>query len=88
MKYLLVDKLDNITTSVELGSDVGVSGARTYFLGVKKIEEKEFDKLWKVMTRKEYDIQFKASLQNRLMDKMKYRWWEEDKEIIDDELKY
>ncbi len=88
MKYLLVDKLDNITTSVELGSDVGVSGARTYFLGVKKIEEKEFDKLWKVMTRKEYDIQFKASLQNRQMDKMKYRWWEEDKEIIDDELKY
>tara|TARA_R100000234_G_scaffold119370_1_gene102113 strand:- start:1179 stop:1445 length:267 start_codon:yes stop_codon:yes gene_type:complete len=88
VKYLLVDKLDNITTSVELGSDVGVSGARTYFLGVKKIEEKEFDKLWKVMTRKEYDIQFKASLQNRQMDKMKYRWWEEDKEIIDDELKY
>ena len=88
MKYLLVDKLDNITTSVELGSNVGVSGARTYFLGVKKIEEKEFDKLWKVMSEKEYDIQFKASLQNRQLDKMKYRWWEEDKEIIDDELKY
>ena len=88
MKYLLVDKLDNITTSVELGSNVGVSGARTYFLGVKKIEEKEFDKLWKVMSEKEYDIQFKASLQNRQLDKMKYRWWEEDKEIIDDELKF
>jgi len=88
VKYLLVDKLDNITTSVELGSNVGVSGARTYFLGVKKIEEKEFDKLWKVMSEKEYDIQFKASLQNRQLDKMKYRWWEEDKEIIDDELKY
>ena len=40
------------------------------------------------MSEKEYDIQFKASLQNRQLDKMKYRWWEEDKEIIDDELKF
>ena len=63
MKYLLVDKHDNIVTSVELASNVGVSGAKTYFVGTKRIDEKEFDKLWKVMTRKEYDTQFKATLQ-------------------------
>ena len=83
MKYLLVDKLDNIVTSVELASNVGLSGAKTYFLGIKKLEEKEFNKLWRVMSEKEYDIQFKASLQNR-----QYEWWREDKEITDSELKY
>ena len=78
-----MDKLDNIVTSVELASNVGLSGAKTYFLGIKKLEEKEFNKLWRVMSEKEYDIQFKASLQNR-----QYEWWREDKEITDSELKY
>ena len=84
---MLVDKYDNITTSVELASNVGLSGARTYFVGVKQIDEEEFDKLWRVMSEENYHIQFKASLQNRQMDKLKYKWWEEDKAIVDDELK-
>ena len=54
MKYVLVDKGDNIVSTVELQWDVGVSGARTYFLGVKKIGKKEFDNLWKVMTETDY----------------------------------
>ena len=87
MKYLLVDKYDNIITSVELASGVGISGAKTYFVGIKQLDEKKFDKLWKVMTEEQYDLQFKASLQNRQMGKMKYKWWEEDKAITDDELK-
>ena len=87
MKYLLVDKHDNIVTSAELASGVGVSGAKTYFVGIKRMEEKEFDKLWKVMSREQYDIQFKASLQNRQRCLVKYNWWEEDKAITDEELK-
>lgn len=78
----MVDKYDNITTSVDLASNVGLSGAKTYFVGIKQIDEKEFDKLWKVMSERDYDLQFKASLQNR-----QYKWWEEDKAIVDDELK-
>ena len=31
MKYVLVDKGDNINTTVDLASEVGISGARTYF---------------------------------------------------------
>ena len=76
MKYYLVDKLDNINTQTELGSDVGISGARTYFIGIKKIEESEFDKLWKVMTKEQWDTQFKLGLQDRQNDNMKYKWWE------------
>ena len=87
MKYYLVDRHDNINTSVELESGVGTSGAKTYFIGTKQLDETEFDKLWKVMTEEQYHIQFKASLQNRQMGKMKYKWWEEDKAIVDDELK-
>tara|TARA_Y100000361_G_scaffold143187_1_gene149946 strand:+ start:196 stop:447 length:252 start_codon:yes stop_codon:yes gene_type:complete len=82
VKYVLVDKYDNIITSVDLASNVGLSGAKTYFVGIKQIDEKEFDKLWKVMSERDYDLQFKASLQNR-----QYKWWEEDKAIVDDELK-
>ena len=83
MKYLLVDKHDNINSSVELASNVGVSGAKTYFIGIKKLDEKKFDGLWKVMTEDQYHIQFKASLQNRQIE-----WWKEDKEITDSELGY
>ena len=50
MKYVLVDKGDNIVSTVDLQWDVGLSGARTYFLGLKKIDKKEFNKLWRVMT--------------------------------------
>ena len=75
MKYLLVDKLDNVITSVELASNVGSSGAKTYFVGIKKMEVNEFDKLWKVVPVAEPKPQ------------RQYQWWVEDKEITDDEMK-
>ena len=84
MKYVLVDKIDNIVDRVELGSEVGISGAKTFFVGRKKIEEKEFDKFWKVMSEEHYDTQ--KDLTNRL--NKQYEWWKEDKEITDSELKY
>ena len=84
MKYVLVDKIDNIVDRVELGSEVGISGAKTFFVGRKKIDEKEFDNIWKVMSEEDYDIQSKlANRRNK-----QYEWWKEDKEITDSELKY
>ncbi len=79
MKYVLVDKGDNINTTVDLSSGVGISGARTYFVGVKQLDEKSFDKLWKVMTENEYRVR---------QSKKPIEWWIEDKEITDSELKY
>jgi len=82
MKYVLVDKYDNIITTVDLGSNVGLSGAKTYFKGMKKMpEDKDFDKLWKVMTREQYDIKFKSSLQNRQIE-----WWKEEDGYLDGEM--
>ena len=84
MKFLLIDKYDNIVTTVDLGSSVGLSGAKTYFKGMKQMpKDKDFDKLWRVMTEKEYDRQFKATLQNRQMDNMKYEWWKEEETYLD-----
>ena len=83
---MLVDKGDNITTSVDLASEVGISGARTYFLGTKKLNRKAFNKLWKVMTKDEYEKEFRST--NRPPSYQGIKWWKEDKEITDSELKF
>lgn len=81
MKYVLVDKYDNIVTTIELGSNVGLSGAKTYFKGVKQMpEDKDFDTLWKVMTEEQYNTQFKSTLQNRQIE-----WWKEEDAFLDGE---
>ena len=50
MQYVLVNKYDEIVTSVELAGDVGVNGATTYFQGIKQMpDRKAFLKLWKVL---------------------------------------
>ena len=79
MKYVLVDNTDCINTTIDLASEVGVSGARTYFKGVKRIDGKSFDELWKVMTEDEYHVR---------QSKKPIEWWVEDKEITDSELKF
>ena len=84
MKYVLVDKYDNIVTKVDLGSNVGLSGAKTYFKGVKQIpKDEDFDKLWKVMTEEQYDTQLKSSLQNRQVE-----WWKEEPSGPDKDFDY
>ena len=84
MKYVLVDNMDSINTTIELASEVGISGARNFFIGRKQIPYENFIQLWKVMTRDEYDRLFYLS--NR--QNKQYEWWKEDKEITDDELKF
>ena len=83
MKWLLVNKFDEIVDTCEIASGVGVSGAKTYFMGRKHIEEKEFDNLWKVMSSERYDALFKATLQNR-----QYKWWEEESTKPDEGFDY
>ena len=89
MKYVLVDKYNNIVTSVELGSSVGISGARTYFKGVKRLpNEKDFDILYRVKTEKEHKLNIEAFERKPSSQSYGIEWWKEDKEIIDDELKF
>ena len=84
MKFLLVDKYDNIVTSVNLASNVGLNGAKTYFKGVKLMpKDEDFDKLWRVMTEEQYDTNFKNNLQHRQMGKRKYEWWKDEESYLD-----
>ena len=83
----MVDKYDNIVSTIDLASEVGLSGARTYFKGVKRIDGKSFDKLWKVMTRAEYDRILEMGLR-KPSSHGQIEWWKEDKEITDSELKF
>ena len=81
MKYVLVDKLYNINTSVELEEQIGLHGATAYFQGVKKMpNDEDFDKLWRVMTKDQYDTHFKTTLQNRQVE-----WWKEEDSFLDGE---
>ena len=78
MKYVLVDKNDEIVSAADLPDTAGKIGAHTYFKGVKQMpDDVEFDKLWKVMTNDDYELSFKNNLQNRQMGKMKYEWWKD-----------
>ena len=84
MKYVLVNKFDEIVTSADLGSDIGVSGATTYFQGIKQMENRDaFNKLWKVMTMKDWDTSFKNNLQDIQLGKGKFDWWEDDEDYLD-----
>jgi len=71
MKFNLVNKrTKEIISTVDLSDDIGVSGARTYFIGIKKLSDEKFDELWEVKgTTYKYP-----------------RWWEEEKLIIDEEI--
>ena len=83
MKFVLVNKYDEIVDACEIASGVGVSGARTYFIGTKKLDEDSFDNLWRVMTEEQYDTTFKNNLQQRQMGKRKYEWWKDEETYLD-----
>ena len=73
MKYVLVDKFDNIVHTVDLNEKYTEEEAKLYFINLKQIDEKEFNKLRKVMTEEQYHINLKLSLKNRQIE-----WWKED----------
>ena len=84
MKYVLVNKFDEIVDTVDLAGNVGKTGATTYFQGVKKMPKQEdFHKLWKVMSELEYDSIFKSTLQNK-----QYEWWKEEPSGPDENFDY
>ena len=80
MKYVLVNKFDEIVSTVDLAGNVGKTGAATYFQGVKKMPSREdFDKLWKVMSEQHYDTQ--RDLANR--QGKQYEWWKDEDPYLD-----
>ena len=89
MVYVLVDRGDNIVDREDLSDDIGVRGARTFFIGRKQIDETEFDELWKVMTYKKYKeleemYTRKPSSEQSFRSYPGYiRWWEDEENYLD-----
>ena len=77
MKYVLVDRGDNIIDKADIKKEDGLS-AKKFFVKRKQIDEKEFDNIWKVMSKEQYDTQHTASLQNK-----QYEWWKDDQSYLD-----
>ena len=55
MKYVLVDKFDNVIDTKDLSDDIGDKGATTYFVKKKQISYENFIQIWKVMTEIDYN---------------------------------
>ena len=78
MKYVLVEShTGEIVTKVELASEVGLSGERTYFKGCKRIDDKGFNKLWEVMT----ELDYKSKKLQRNPGYIK--WWKDENSNLD-----
>ena len=54
MKYVLVDKFDNVVDTEDLSDDIGDKGAMIYFVKRKQLSYENFIQIWKVMTEQRY----------------------------------
>ncbi len=80
MVYVLVDKYDNIVDRKDL-SDIGINGAKTFFIGRKNIEKEKFDKIWKVMSYTYYKEQEKSFTRKPSSEQIE--WWKEEEGYLD-----
>ena len=78
MKWVLINKADEVVDTCEIASGVGISGATTYFRKRKQIDEESFKKLWKVMSQEDYHRQLELS--NR--EGKQYQWWKTKNHIL------
>ena len=84
MKWVLVNKFDEIVDTCEIASNVGESGAKTYFRKRKQLDESSFDKLWKVMSMERYDIIREVTSRSG----KQYEWWRDEPKGPDEDFDY
>ena len=76
MIYVLVGKDYDIVGKID---SVTPGGAKHYFMEKKRIyDEKKFDKLWKVITKKEYDLNKEAFERKPSSHPGVIEWWKEE----------
>jgi len=73
MKWVLIDKFDNIVHTVDLNKRYTQEEAQRYFINLKQISYENFIQIWKVMPEESYQVQLKLSLKNRQIE-----WWNDD----------
>ena len=85
--YLVENRTDNIVGKID---SVTPGGAEHYFLGRKQMKDNEegFYKIWRIMSKKDYEREFKNNLFDRQMGNRKYEWWKEEQTNPDDGFDY
>ena len=78
MKYVLVDKYDNICGTID---SVTLGGAEHYFLNRKKLKKEDFDTMWTVMSYTYYKEQEEAFTRKRSSEQIE--WWKEEGKWLD-----
>ena len=73
MKWVLIDKFDNIVHTVDLNKRYTQEEAQRYFVNLKQISYENFIQIWKVMSEESYQVQLKLSSKNRQVE-----WWKDD----------
>jgi hypothetical protein len=73
MKWVLIDKFDNIVHTVDLNKRYIQEEAQRYFINLKQIPYENFIQIWKVMSEESYQVQLKLSSKNRQVE-----WWKDD----------
>ena len=78
MIYVLVDSTKEVVGTID---SVTPGGAKHYFMERKKIDEESFDKVWKVMTKKEYKLNEEAFMRKPSSEGI--QWWKDEEEYLD-----
>jgi hypothetical protein len=74
VKYVLIDKNYEVIDKID---SVTPGGAEHYFMGRKQIKDKEsFYKLWRVLPKKEYDLNMEAFA--RKSSSHPINWWKDE----------
>ena len=74
MKYVLINKSYEIIDKID---SVTPGGAEHYFMGRKQMKDKEsFYKLWKILPKKEYDLNMEAFARKASSEQIE--WWKEE----------
>ena len=74
--YVLIDSNNDIVDKID---SVTAGGAEYYFMKRKQMKNEEaFYKLWRIKTKKEYDLNMKAFAR-----KPSSEWWNEEEDYLD-----
>tara|TARA_R100000008_G_scaffold64845_1_gene41878 strand:+ start:602 stop:862 length:261 start_codon:yes stop_codon:yes gene_type:complete len=76
MEYVLVNSAHEVVDRID---SITPGGAEHYFMKRKKMEDKDkFYQVWKIKTKKEYDLN-----QDAFSRKPSSEWWKEEETYLD-----
>jgi|TARA_R110000765_G_scaffold181984_1_gene287964 hypothetical protein len=82
MKWVLIDKFDNIVHTVDLSGRYTQEEARKYFVNLKQIPYENFIQLWKVYSIEEWK-NIQHAYQRPPSSSPNRDWWKDEESYLD-----